>query len=173
MRKRALILIIAVLVIMSIAGLLIFGFEGGLGRGYGADQHNVRSLSLVLFVVPLILAVGLVGYIVTFPNIEEQNPQAKPDWISATKNEESALGAVLRVLDKDEKKVIEVLADAEDKTMLQKDIRWKTGFSRVKAHRVLYRLAKRGLITAEKYYNTNKITLAKWLTKEKPKNPYP
>jgi uncharacterized membrane protein len=50
--------------------------------------------------------------------------------------------------------------------MLQKDIRWKTGLSRVKAHRILFRLAKRGIVSIEKYYNTNKIMLADWLTKE-------
>ena len=50
--------------------------------------------------------------------------------------------------------------------MLQKDIRWKTGLSRVKTHRILHRLAKRGIVSAEKYYNTNKITLADWLTRE-------
>jgi len=51
--------------------------------------------------------------------------------------------------------------------MLQKDIRWKTGLSRVKTHRILFRLAKRGIVSAEKYYNTNKIVLASWLMKEK------
>jgi len=72
----------------------------------------------------------------------------------------------LRVLNEDERKVIEALV-AEDGTMLQKDIRWKTGLSRVKTHRILFRLAKRGIVSAEKYYNTNRITLADWLTKKK------
>ena len=79
---------------------------------------------------------------------------------------ESALDAVLRVLNEDERKVIDTLV-AEGGTMLQKDIRWKTGLSRVKTHRILLRLAKRGIVSAEKYYNTNRITLADWLTKEK------
>ena len=52
---------------------------------------------------------------------------------------------------------------AEGGTMLQKIIRWKTGSSRVKTHRVLYRLDERGVVTAEKHCNTNKITLAEWL----------
>jgi len=72
---------------------------------------------------------------------------------------------MLRVLNDDERKVIETLA-AEGGTMLQKDIRWKTGLSRVKTHRILFRLNKRGIVSAEKYYNTNKIKLADWLTKE-------
>jgi uncharacterized membrane protein len=172
MRKQLLILIVLMLFTISIVGLLVFGFDGGgFGKGMGVhgdtDNSNVRSLSLILFVVPLILAVGMIGYAVTFPNIEEQKREAKLDWTPTVENQESALDAVLRVLDEDEKKVMEVLADAENKTMLQKDIRWKTGFSRVKTHRVLYRVAKRGIITVEKYYNTNKVALAEWLTKEK------
>jgi uncharacterized membrane protein len=37
------------------------------------------------------------------------------------------------------------------------------GFSRVKIHRVLVRLIRRGVVTAEKYYNTNRIEVADWL----------
>ena len=47
--------------------------------------------------------------------------------------------------------------------MLQKDISWELGFSRVKTHRVLVKLLSRGVVTAEKHYNTNKIELADWL----------
>lgn len=50
--------------------------------------------------------------------------------------------------------------------MFQKGIRWKTGLSWVKTHLILLMLAKRGIVSAEKYYNTNRITLADWLTKE-------
>jgi uncharacterized membrane protein len=168
MQKQLLILAIVIFLTVSVAGLLLFGFEReGFGMGHGADNANMRSLSLVLFVVPLILAMGMIGYAFTFPDIEAPKQAAKPDWIPTAENKETTLDAVLRVLDEDEKRVIEVLAGAEHKNMLQKDIRWKTGLSRVKTHRVLYRLAKRGIITVEKYYNTNKVTLAEWLTKEK------
>jgi len=47
--------------------------------------------------------------------------------------------------------------------MLQSDIARKTGFSRVKTHRILYRLSTRGIVTAKKYYNTYQISLAEWL----------
>ena len=132
MRKRVLIVTVLVLLTLNIVGLLVFGLDdGGLGRGmgvHGGADTNVRSLSLVLFVVPLILAVGLIGYVVTFPNIEELEKEAKLGWMPTVESKESALDAVLRVLDEDEKKVMEVLAHAENQTMLQKDIRWKTGF---------------------------------------------
>ncbi|NWG11211.1 hypothetical protein HXY33_05630 [Candidatus Bathyarchaeota archaeon] len=167
MHKRLLILAIALLFTASIVGLLFFGFKGGgFGKGYGAD-NNIRSLSLILFIIPLILAVGIIGYAVAFPSIKTQKQQTtESSQILVAEKKESVLDAVLRFLDEDEKKVVKILADSGDKTMLQKDIRWKTGLSRVKTHRVLYRLAKRGLITVEKHYNTNMVKLAEWLTKE-------
>lgn len=46
-----------------------------------------------------------------------------------------------------------------------KDIRGKTGLTRVKIHRALARLAERDLIRIEKHYNTNNVTLLDWVTK--------
>ena len=169
MRSRALSFIFVIALAVSVLGLLVFGFEGGFGgRGFGLGGGIPRSFWLVLFVVPLVVAVGVLGYVLVFPELGEEKPVEKLS-VPAVEKGESALDAVLRVLNDDERKVIETLV-AEGGTMLQKDIRWKTGLSRVKTHRILFRLAKRGIVSAEKYYNTNKITLADWLTKEKKPN---
>jgi len=149
--------------------LLVFVFEGGYGgRGYGMGVVAPRSFWLVLFVVPLVVAVAVFGYALVFPELSKDKLKEKPSSVPTVKEREPALDAVLRVLNDDERKVIETLV-AEGGTMLQKDIRWKTGLSRVKTHRILFRLAKRGIVSAEKYYNTNRITLADWLRKEKKK----
>jgi len=167
MRSSTLIFILVFALAVSLIGLLIFGFEGGFGgRGHGMGVDVPRSFWLVLFVVPLVVVVAVLGYALVFPELSEEKPKGKPSSVPAVERGESALDAVLRVLNSDEKKVIETLV-AEGGTMLQKDIRWKTGLSRVKTHRILFRLAKRGIVSAEKYYNTNKIVLADWLTKEK------
>ena len=71
----------------------------------------------------------------------------------------------MHVLSEDERKVVEAVAAAGGDAVLQKDIRWTTGLSRVKVHRVVARLSQRGIVQVEKYYNTNKISLAEWLTK--------
>lgn len=165
MRSRTLILILVVLLVLSAIGLFLFTFDGGFGRGHGMGRHIPGSIWLVLFVAPLVFIVGVLGYAIVFPEISEEKPERKPSSVPKVERGESALNAVLRVLNEEEKKVIETLV-AEGGTMLQKDIRWKTGLSRVKTHRILFRLAKRGIVSAEKYYNTNKITLADWLTKE-------
>jgi uncharacterized membrane protein len=68
----------------------------------------------------------------------------------------------LRLLAADERRVVQALIDAQG-SMLQKDISWNTGLSRVKTHRVLDKLTRRGIVTSEKYYNTKKVTLADWL----------
>jgi uncharacterized membrane protein len=167
MRSSILIFILVIAFVVSSLGLFFFGFEGGFGgRGRDMGVEVPRSFWLVLFVVPLVVAVTVLGYALIFPEFGESKLEGKLSSAPAVEREKSTIDAVLRVLNDDERKVIETLV-AEEGTMLQKDIRWKTGLSRVKTHRILFRLAKRGIVSAEKYYNTNKITLADWLTKQK------
>jgi len=166
MRAKALILILPISLILSILGLFLFVLDGGFGgKGQGIGGQIPGSFWLLLFVAPLVVFVGVLAYALAFPELGEGKPKIEPSSAPMAKKGEPALDAVLRVLNEDERKVIEALV-AEDGTMLQKDIRWKTGLSRVKTHRILFRLAKRGIVSAEKYYNTNRITLADWLTKK-------
>ncbi len=166
MRSKNLFFILVVAIAAIFLGMLFFGFEddfSGRGREMGAEVP--RSFGLVLFVVSLIVVVAVLGYALVFPELTDEKLKRKPVPMPTVQKGESALGAILRVLNDDERKVVETLV-AEGGTMLQKDIRWKTGLSRVKTHRILFRLAKRGIVSAEKYYNTNKITLADWLISE-------
>jgi len=166
MRGKALTILVLVSLTLSVVGLFFFVFEGGFdGRGHGMGSQDSGAFWLLLFVVPLLVSIGVVGYTLAFPELGEGKPEVVPSSVPAVKRGEAALDAVLRVLNGEERKVVEALA-AEDGTMLQKDIRWKTGLSRVKTHRILFRLAKRGIVSAEKHYNTNKITLAEWLKRE-------
>jgi len=169
MRFGTLFFIIIVALLLSVVGLFFFGFEGSLGgRGRGMTAEIPRFFWLVLFVVPLVVAVTALGYVLIFPEFGGEKPVREPSSMPVVQSGESALDAVLRVLNDDERKVIETIV-AEGGTMLQKDIRWKTGLSRVKTHRILFRLAKRGIVSTEKYYNTKKIALADWLAKENTK----
>ena len=166
MRSTTLTFILILSFTVSVFGLLFFALEGGFGgRGHGMGVGIPRSLWLLLFALPLAVFLSVLGYSLVFPELSEEKPKERPS-VPEVEKEEAALDAVLRVLNDDERKVIETLV-AEGGTTLQKDIRWKTGFSRVKTHRILHRLAKREIVSAEKYYNTNRITLADWLTKEK------
>ena len=165
MRSKVLFLILTVALAISVVGLVLgfTGDAGGRGQGMGWMGGTAeRSPWLYLVVVPLVVVAGVLGYAVLFPELSEKKPDAQSESVPAVEEGKSALDAVLQVLKDDEKKVVETLV-AGGGTMLQKDIRWKTGFSRVKTHRILYRLAERGIVTAEKHYNTNKIELAEWL----------
>jgi len=167
MHSRTLIIILVVSLILSVLGLLFFVLEGGFGgKGHGMGGQIPWSFWLLLLVAPLVILASVLGYALVFPEFSEEKPKRKPSSVPMVEKGESALDAVIRVLNEDERTVIETLVE-EGGTMLQKDIRWKTGFSRVKTHRILFRLAKRGIVSAEKHYNTNRITLAHWLTKEK------
>ena len=81
---------------------------------------------------------------------------------TSSMGENKALNVAIRLLEPDEKRVVEAVVAAGGE-MLQKDITYELGFSRVKTHRVLVRLIKRGIVTTEKQYNTNKVTIAEWL----------
>ena len=161
MRSRSAFQIIFVAIAISALGL-IFGWESFFGgRGHGIGGSIPRSFWLILIVVPLFAVISVFGYATVFPELSEKKLEEKSS-LPVVEKGESTIDAVLRVLKEDERKVIETIV-AEGGIMLQKDIRWKTGFSRVKTHRIIYRLAERGVVSAEKHYNTNKITLADWL----------
>ena len=77
-------------------------------------------------------------------------------------SQEAPIDVARRLLESDERQVVDELVKAGG-SLLQKELSWETGFSRVKTHRILVRLIRRGVVTSEKYYNTNRITLADWL----------
>lgn len=129
------------------------------GRGFGTAVQ--RYVWIPIAIVPVTFSIGLLAYLALFPEIK-QKTLTKPEVPERTQ----PLSAVVRVLKDDEKKIVELLVNSGGK-MLQRDLGRQAGFSRVKTHRILYRLATRGIVTAEKHYNTYEITLADWLFSEK------
>jgi uncharacterized membrane protein len=49
---------------------------------------------------------------------------------------------------------------------LQKYIKAETGLNRLQTHRILARLADRGIVSLEKTGNTNEVKLADWLNQK-------
>lgn len=144
---------------------------------------------LLVILVPLVI---ITLYRLLFPNLQKvkvknnlesrivekkglESPAEKAseepaEQSKAVSQARSLKEVALRFLDADERKVVEALLEAKG-SMLQKEISWKTGFSRVKTHRVLARLIRRGVVTAEKYYNTNRVTLSDSLLEGKNEQP--
>jgi hypothetical protein len=125
----------------------------------------------VVFVVLIgvtIVGVGGLAYYVAFPEIrnsvaiETAEPVLQTCAVQKTQGNGTAYESVVKTLTDEERKVVEVLAVHEGK-YLQKYIRKEADLSRLKTHRIVARLAERGIVTLEKTGNTNQVFLANWL----------
>ncbi len=170
--KKALLAIVIVLLSVSVVGLVLFvttSFSDANGRGHGSHSGMMQDTSdvwLLVFVVPLVVALAVIVYMVAFPKVKQAKTVTEtPETVSQAPPTPQTLDAVLKVLNEDERKVVETLASAKEGSMLQKEIRWKTNLSRVKVHRVVARLAERGIVQVKKQDNTNKVTLSYWINK--------
>jgi uncharacterized membrane protein len=159
------------------------GMWGGMmGNGMmgGNSQPVVQNPAVPYFGVAFVVLVGLavvgvvgLAYYVAVPEIRagaapvvcETVP--KENALVQEQKQEAActpLESVVKTLSGDERKVVDVLA-AHDGKYLQKYIRNEAGLSRLQTHRVVARLAERGIVTLEKTGNTNQVLLAEWLKK--------
>jgi hypothetical protein len=77
--------------------------------------------------------------------------------------------AVLRLLKDDERQVVQALTRSGG-TEFQRDLQRVTGFSKVKTHRVIARLAERRLVEVTPSGKTNRIRIPSWLVGDM-KNP--
>jgi hypothetical protein len=133
-------------------------------HGFGG---YMAFFGLLLIVFTLLL---VVAFVLLFPRLEKvktKRPiEAEVEKLEGAAKPEEAEGGpldvTLRLLNEDEGRIVRALVGAGG-SMLQKDISYDLGLSRVKTHRVLVGLIERGVVYAEKHYNTNKITLAEWL----------
>ena len=155
--------------------------NGGMMGGNGGTvvQNPALPYFGVVFIVMVVVAVvGVVGtaYYVVHPEIRAgatpvicENVPQRNAVVQETKEEQkqeacTPLESVVKTLTEDERKVIDVLS-AHDGKYLQKYIRGEAGLSRLQTHRVVARLAERGIVTLEKTGNTNQVLLADWLNK--------
>ncbi len=153
------------------------GNMGGMmgGTGQTAAQNSALPVFGVAFVVLVgVAVVGVVGmvYYVALPEIRtgvapvvcEAVPQSSA--VQEQKQEVACtpLESVVKTLSEEERKVVDVLK-AHDGKYLQKYIRSEAGLSRLQTHRIVARLAERGIVTLEKTGNTNQVLLADWLKK--------
>jgi len=108
----------------------------------------------------MFLTIGVVAYSLTFPEIVLE----KDEKINPEEGFPASFEGVMKVLREDERKVCMAVWKGGG-TALQKDVRWMTELSKVKTHRVVARLASRGVITVEKGDKGNRLSLAPWLYK--------
>ncbi len=156
----------------------MLGGTGGTGSMMGQTQTTQATTNPLLsyfgvsFAVMIGLTIfGIVGlaYYLLYPQIRIGAVQPQPTFkVLSTQapSETSPYNAVSKTLTEEERKIINVL-NAHNGKYLQKYIRNETGLSRLKTHRIIARLADRGIVSLEKTGNTNQVFLANWLKQEK------
>jgi predicted transcriptional regulator len=151
-------------------------------NGHGGMMHTPTPISTasssmlpyygVLFAVIIaVTIVGVIGiaYYLVYPQIRmgvvSAQPQVTVTQTTTANAGVSAYESVAKTLTEDERKIITVLQTHNGK-YLQKYIKAETGLSRLQTHRILARLAERGMVSLEKTGNTNQVVLADWLTQK-------
>ena len=157
----------------------MYGMMGQMMGGQYPVTANPMPSYVWFSVIALIagLAAGVIGtvYYAMYPEIRHAkgtdsgqvpiasskvDPQAEvPSDPSLPKESWTTL---LRTSKPEEKLVLDVLS-AHDGVYLQKLIVKETGLSKLKTHRIISRLAERGIVTASKSGNTNEVRLSSWL----------
>jgi hypothetical protein len=153
---------------------------GGMMGGQTVTTQNPAwpylGIGFIILIGVAIAGVGGAAYYVAFPEIKSSRGDAQPTTSQVEmvgtaaeavpkKVAEGAYDSVVKTLTRDERKVLGVLT-AHDGKYLQKYIRSEAGLSRLQTHRIVARLAERGIVTLKKTGNTNHVQLANWLIKK-------
>lgn len=87
--------------------------------------------------------------------------EKKEEEVKASVESVPALKAIAPQFVEEEQKVVELLKNAENHELWQKQLLQETGLSKVKLSRLLRNLEERGVVTKQIFGNTNKIALKK------------
>lgn len=177
---------ITALVASTVAGFIIFaqtpvqnnwmgqmwGSGGMMGQNgqvtTAAASAWLPTFGIIFALIIVLVAASIVGvaYYLLYPQIRIGTvPTTQVVASYSTVNNSNAYESVAKTLTADERKIVETL-NAHSGVYLQKYIKSETGLSRLKTHRIIARLADRGIVSLEKAGNTNQVFLANWL-KEK------
>lgn len=113
------------------------------------------------FIAILVIGVAGLSHSMLFPEIRNV-----PSSIQPIAQKEQKLSTIMKTLSADEQKVMEVLMTHNGK-YLQKYIVKESSLTRLKVHRIHARLAERGIVNIREFANTNEVSIAEWLQKEK------
>ena len=153
------------------------GMGGMMGSGNGASTASYFwIIPAALIGIAIVGGIGLAFY-VAFPEIrtaKETSSVSKREPSSISPEPELTKSTVItsenvnpyelisRTMTPDEKKVLHVLSSHDGK-YLQKYIKSEAGLSRLQTHRIVARLADRGVVSVKQVGNTNEVLVADWL----------
>jgi predicted transcriptional regulator len=149
-----------------------------MGGNWGSASPVQTQVTTQNAIFPLVGFAALIGaaamgtsgaiYYFTGSKIRITEPVSKTIVDQTPQNTATPYASVSKTLTTEERKVLDVLISHKGK-YLQKYIRAETGLSRLKTHRIVSRLAERGIVTLERSGNTNEVHLSSWLQNK----PYP
>jgi len=158
------ILVAALAAVISTAGtffphqMMMSGMGGMMEQGAGM---GIFLWPTILTASTVVIGV-VVAYVILFPSIKYiRDTEPKHEIASSTANFDP-MEIVMRVVKTDERAALEVLRNSAG-VCLQKDITYKTGLSKLKTHRIVARLAERGIIQVRRLGKTNEIRIPAWL----------
>jgi uncharacterized membrane protein len=164
--------LMAVIVIILIIAYSIFqNFTNHSLEGGGLCPRMVPNYLLWLSLILMVVIIVPVSYYVISKRLEEKmekNLSAITKLVdkkvkSKVKKENPQTnnnGSILKLLNLNEKKVIEKIIENKG-SALQSEISRMEGMTKLKTHRAVKELERKGIVTPEQYGKTNKILLTK------------
>jgi len=165
--------LLALVVVMSIIGYSVFqNFTNNqTTNGHATCANMIPNYVWWISLILMIIIIVPVSYYTTSKRLEEKmekNLNAITKMVdhrinSGSKKENLKLnnnGSILKLLNLNEKKVIEKLNETKG-SALQSEIGRMDGMTKLKAHRAVKELEQKGVVKLEQYGKTNRIILAK------------
>lgn len=173
--KSKLLLPISLLAIIAIIGITAYSvfqnFTNYSLEGHGLCPHMIPNYILWVSLILMVIIIVPISYYVISKRLEEKmkkNLSAITKLVdhrikSNSKKDNSQLdnnASILKLLNSNEKKVIERIIGNKG-SAFQSEISRMEGMTKLKAHRAVKELERKGIVKLEQYGKTNKIILAK------------
>lgn len=158
-----LIILVAALAVISTVGTFLPHQMMSEMGGMMGDSSGMGNLLWPTFLTASTTVMVIVlAYVILFPTIKYSTDREAKKEISIPTARLDPMNIVMRVVKPDEQAALDVLRNSGG-ICLQKDITYKTGLSKLKIHRIVARLAERGIIEVRKVGKTNEIRVPTWL----------
>ena len=170
MKEKQWLLIITICAIAIFLGIIIYGLTGaphGQSTGRSGNQPIIPTYILSLASIFIIIAIIPIFYILIQRGLEknfQETMRVLIQSINENPNKDNQPGVIncgtilLNFLNYQEKQVIKKLIE-EKGNVLQSEISRMGNMGKVKTHRAVKDLERKGVIKIEKYGNTNQIYL--------------
>jgi len=176
MKTKTWMLVISIICLITFFIVIIYGLtgaphgDGAQDRGHPAIPTYIISISGIILIVALIP----LFYYIIYSGLEknyEKNMEILSKTIGNNQNitneatsKSDFTKIILNFLTYNEKKVINKIIENKG-SILQSEISRMESMGKVKTHRIIKELERKGIVIVEKYGNTNRINISEKLKK--------